>query len=256
MSKKPNKKTTKALNPLRSIDDIDDPEFQEERIKSVRTEKGYWIIDLESGGTYAGCKADPRVKPRKHSSVRLYGKGFGYIIRGCAVNGKVIFYRTAKQQEAINARERKKNEREIEEAKEDFQTSGTMEKPRAKFTVKPEKQAEYDAWRAKNSDPYGGTCFLFAEKWAELMETALTENILLVSDIAKECEREADKEFGITGFMYGMAVNILSEAWIYGDLLRKWHNDQYGESGKKANETGGTVNPAVFTVTTKNGGNQ
>lgn len=236
---------SKSTKPLRHIDDIDDSEYQEERIKSIQTQNGYWVIDLESGGTYAGCKADPRVKPRRHSRVRLYGKGFGYVIRGCAINGKVVFYRTAKQQAALSKRALAKSEREQAKAKEQFKGSKTMEKPRAKFTVRPEKLAAYEAWRAKNDDPYGGTCFLFAERWAELMEQEIvkTNDPSTVKMVAERCSREADKDFGITGFMYGMAVSILSEAWIYGETLRKWHNGEYGHPGAR-----GVVNPAVLVI--------
>ena len=52
---------------------------------------------------------------------------------------------------------------------------------------------------------------------------------------------EVNKE-GITGFMYGAAVSILSQCWEYGEYLRKWHNKDYGYDGD------GVVNPAVITV--------
>jgi len=47
---------------------------------------------------------------------------------------------------------------------------------------------------------------------------------------------------GITGFMYGCAVNLLSQCWKHGEELRKWHNKEYGHEGD------GVVNPAVFTI--------
>jgi hypothetical protein len=43
-----------------------------------------------------------------------------------------------------------------------------------------------------------------------------------LKDIAKQASHDADTE-GITGFMYVMAVGILSQAWIHGEELRKWH---------------------------------
>lgn len=47
---------------------------------------------------------------------------------------------------------------------------------------------------------------------------------------------------GHKGFMYGVAVSILSQCWEYGECLRKWHNKEYGYDGD------GVVNPAVITV--------
>ena len=106
------------------------------------------------------------------------------------------------------------------------------------------------AWEeglAANSDPYGGATYEYAEKWANLMEADIGGGKLL-SDIAKRTSHDADKDIGITGFMYGCVVQILGEVWIHGEELRRWHNDQYGESGQRANESGGTINPAILTI--------
>ena len=61
---------------------------------------------------------------------------------------------------------------------------------------------------------------------------------------ARSEPRKADTE-GITGFMYGCAVNILSQCWEYGEVLRKWHNKEYDYEGD------GVVNPAIMTVRVK-----
>lgn len=64
------------------------------------------------------------------------------------------------------------------------------------------------------------------------------------ADNADRLSREADTE-GITGFMYGCAVSILSQCWVYGEYLRKWHNKEYDYDGD------GVVNPAIMTVGVK-----
>lgn len=73
-----------------------------------------------------------------------------------------------------------------------------------------------------------------------LLRKATDEAVQRV-DNAKQLSYEADKE-GITGFMYGAAVSILSQCWEYGEFLRKWHNKEYEYDGD------GVVNPAVITV--------
>ena len=65
-------------------------------------------------------------------------------------------------------------------------------------------------------------------------------NTIIVEN-ADRLSHEADTE-GITGFMYGCAVSILSQYWEYGEELRKWHNKEYNYDGK------GVVNPAIMTI--------
>ena len=109
------------------------------------------------------------------------------------------------------------------------------------------KEKEYKDWYDKNSDRYGRACFTYAERWAELLEAEIDKSNDVMKcfvDNADRLSHEADKE-GITGFMYGCAVSILSQFWEYGEYLRKWHNKKYDYDG------GGAVNPAVITVGAK-----
>jgi len=101
-----------------------------------------------------------------------------------------------------------------------------------------------DAWddfKNKNTDPYGGAVVTYAERWARLMESALSRGESIESS-AKRTSSLADNE-GITGFMYGAAVHTLSQVWEHGDTLRQWHNKKYGVESET-----GTVNPAVITI--------
>ena len=98
----------------------------------------------------------------------------------------------------------------------------------------------YEEWKANNTDPYGSTVFRYAERWADMMEERITKGEK-IEDIAKELSHKADTE-GITGFMYGCAVSILSQCWEYGEELRKWHNKKYNYNGD------GVVNPAILKI--------
>ncbi|MBL4951029.1 hypothetical protein JK635_02090 [Neobacillus sp. YIM B02564] len=100
----------------------------------------------------------------------------------------------------------------------------------------------YEDWKAKQKDDYSLACFRYAEKWADLMESEIDSGAK-VKDIADRTSHEADTE-GITGFMYGASVSILSQCWLHGEELRKWHNKEYEYEGD------GVVNPAVLTVKT------
>jgi hypothetical protein len=99
-----------------------------------------------------------------------------------------------------------------------------------------------------NQDPYGAATYQYAVTWADLMEAHMAAGEEL-KDVAKSTSHEADIE-GITGFMYGCAVQILAEVWQYGEELRRWHNlaTQMGDEGEKANASGGTLNPALVVI--------
>jgi hypothetical protein len=105
-------------------------------------------------------------------------------------------------------------------------------------------EEKYQEGLANNQDPYGRACYTFAERWAKLLEKDIEETgnaKTAILTMAKKRSHEADTE-GITGFMYGAAVNILSNCWLYGEILRKWHNKEYNYEGE------GVVNPAILTI--------
>lgn len=109
-------------------------------------------------------------------------------------------------------------------------------------------QAVYDDWKSKNTDPYGAAGFRYLEAWANLMEARIAVGEKL-QDIAEATSHEADTE-GITGFMYGCAVSVLSKCWVHGEALRRWHNKktQIGNEGDLANDNGGVLNPALLNI--------
>lgn len=114
--------------------------------------------------------------------------------------------------------------------------------------VKPELQEEYNKYVSNNQDPYGKEVIEYSERWANLLEEKLenspdatVRNILQLN--ADTLSHKANIN-GITGFMYGCAVQGLARFWIYGEELRKWHNGEYGVS----EEAKGVVNPAVIVI--------
>ena len=110
--------------------------------------------------------------------------------------------------------------------------------------IRPEMQAEYDRGLANNQDPYGKAVYDFANRWADMLEAEIEKNNdpeKVINELAKKTSHDADTD-GITGFMYGCAVSILSDCWVYGEILRKWHNKEYEYDGD------GVVNPAILTI--------
>lgn len=102
------------------------------------------------------------------------------------------------------------------------------------------KENDYKNYIRINSDPYSSCVIRFSERWANMMEKEIESGHCL-NDIAEKLSHDADTE-GITGFMYGCAINGLSSFWKYGEELRKWHNSKYNHNGD------GVVNPAIISI--------
>ena len=105
-------------------------------------------------------------------------------------------------------------------------------------------------------DVYSARCVSFAHDWAIGMQSHIAaemdaEQITKVIVLNAEAEATKADYDGITGFMYSAAVSMLSQCWLYGEDLRRWHNKKYqiGEEGDRANEKPGAVlNTAVLIV--------
>lgn len=166
----------------------------------------------------------------------------------------VQYYQTKsnrRHEEYVKSPEYKKRQREAQEAqrRQDLMLKGALAAAPEKMTLRDE-----EGWKkavAANTDGYGGGIISFAERWARLMEGRMTNGDTLEA-CAEEASSLANNE-GITGFMYGRAVSILSQVWIHGEQLRRWHNlkTQIGNEGEKANESGGVLNPALLSISPK-----
>jgi len=125
--------------------------------------------------------------------------------------------------------------------KEDKERAALKEKT-AHVRMEFKSKSDWELGLSKNKDAYGGCVYEYAEWWAKLMQSEMLEGKKL-EDIAEKTSHEMGF-LGITGFMYGAAVSILSHCWLHGEKLRKWHNKEYNHEGD------GVVNPAVLTIST------
>ena len=107
------------------------------------------------------------------------------------------------------------------------------------FEILPEQIQNCKKGLANNTDPYGRRCYTYAAHWAHLMDQHPDTP---VADMADRTSKIADYD-GITGYMYGAAVNILANCWKRGEELKKWHNKKWGYKGDD-----GVVNPALLRI--------
>ena len=109
---------------------------------------------------------------------------------------------------------------------------------------------EKEKWKSyveNNQDDYGGCCVKVACQVMKILDKEQGD-----FDIHKIICR-ADDEInagGITGFMAGAVVSMVSQCHSRGEEFRqKWNKDnQIGDEGDKANEGNGVSNPALLTI--------
>lgn len=92
-----------------------------------------------------------------------------------------------------------------------------------------EAKAKWEKWVEINSnDGYSLGVVTYARRWAKYMQHLMGKHNKSISQIADNASHVSDID-GITGFMYGSAVAVLSQCWKYGEELRRWHNKKWGQ---------------------------
>ena len=110
------------------------------------------------------------------------------------------------------------------------------------------KQEEWDECVKNNEDPYGKACVDVARRVMELLDE---QDEFDPHKIICQADDELDVG-GITGFMAGAVASMVGQCHSRGDEFRRaWNLDTaIGDEGEKANESGGTLNPALLTIDT------
>lgn len=143
-----------------------------------------------------------------------------------------------KRREDIAEEKRKKEEVAYKER--ELEQRSMFEEKVKNVNMGFKSESDWKMGKENNKDEYGSCIYEYAEGWAKLMQAEIL-NGMKVKDVAESTSREMSF-LGISGYMYGAAVSILSECWLYGEDLRKWHNKEYNHEGE------GVVNPAILTI--------
>ncbi len=133
--------------------------------------------------------------------------------------------------------------------KKDFRKRAVVQKVRqfqrsnVDFAIADKKKKEeWKNCKAINSKNDYSKCVIdYTILWAQYMEYLMAKHDKKLSDVWNVSSQLADI-YGITGFMYGCAVSILSSVWKYGEELRVQHNSKYNHKGDEV------VNPAILTI--------
>lgn len=115
---------------------------------------------------------------------------------------------------------------------------------------------KWNKWVERNQDdPYSKCCVDVAREVMRILDDTieLTGNLQLdVHPLICQAAKNIDSG-GITGFMAAMVAEMVSKCHSRGEEFRKaWNiNNQVGDEGEKANESGGVLNPAILVVADK-----
>lgn len=96
-----------------------DTEYQDGIILRVDPGEDGWAVeyrDLDQPDRTSGWSLwcpDHGIEPHPGNHIRVWGQGIGFPFRGIAINGRIVFYRTAAEHEAHQ--ERQQHEREQEQ---------------------------------------------------------------------------------------------------------------------------------------------
>lgn len=115
--------------------------------------------------------------------------------------------------------------------------------------MKLKDEKKWNNWVEKNTDDYGKACVDVARKVMEILDKGEDYDC---HDIICKADKDSNSG-GITGFMAGCIAEMVSVCHIRGeDFRQKWNIvNQIGDEGKKANKSGGVINPALLTIQTK-----
>lgn len=112
--------------------------------------------------------------------------------------------------------------------------------------MKLKDEALWQEWVNNNQDAYGKACVDVARRVMEILDDGEPFD---THEIICRADREV-KAGGITGYMAGCVASMVSQCHERGEeFRRKWNGDnQIGNEGDKANESGGVLNPALLNI--------
>jgi len=151
-----------------------DQQYEETKVAEVRTEPKGFDVKRDDGWNLFVPSDLCQVEPKPGETMRCYGRGIGYTVRGIAINGRVYRYRTPAEAEqdhrdmvAKHDRERRNNY-EAKRAELDMQVAALPEP----FRLRIERFRDLggNEWRYQH-EPYELFCCEQAIAFAEACPT-------------------------------------------------------------------------------------
>jgi len=111
---------------------VTDTEFTESLIDDVTESDGWYEIKHDGGWVIACQKVDGLPAPQVGETLRLYGRGIGYTVRGITVGGRTYRYLTEDED-----RDRREQQQRAEEAERERKLAETSEETDRRVAALP-----------------------------------------------------------------------------------------------------------------------
>lgn len=222
------------------VSEIDDSEYNEYPIEEIEPQEGGWVLKHNEGWCFWCPTTDAGIVPQAGQIARFYGRGIGYIVRGLAIDGRIVFYRS-------DAGEERRFRQEIEENDQRRRTQFETERTRldADYAALPAPfRARLDRFRTNNPDfrwrfePYELFVCQEAVKIADALQT--TEAVKAFPDMSSDEQAQRvpsvafDEHSGNTFAMacalaYWYLKNPEQVAYMHGALSPLVGSETYGD---------------------------
>lgn len=202
-----------------------DTQFEDFEIRSVRESGEHWELTYTAGWSFAVRKDQCPIEPKPGMVARQWGRGIGSVVRGIAIDGHVVYYRTEAEEEARHRLECEQRDKAKRDQFELDRASMDM-----RFDALPKCfQDRITRFRTNNPDfrweyePYEMMVCEDAVKIARACETASE-----VMEFSKKTWEEQIKQvplldFGHSGNSFGMAVRLAHDFLTDEDRVRQRH---------------------------------
>lgn len=199
---------------MKTVDEIRDAEWQESVIENVEREKDNWFYVTHNDGWTLGVQTSD-IEPKAGDTIRTYGRGIGYEVRGIAINGHVVRYESDADMRARHARELAASDQK----KRDEAVANRTENDARIAALTQEFQNRIARLRRNNPDfewdhqPYE----LFICEQAVVIANAFSSNVEELKDWSKldwsdQKKRVPGLDEGHSGNTFGAASRL---AWLF-----------------------------------------
>lgn len=200
-----------------------DSQYQEHVVAKVDADGSFTMDDGWSfGGIPDGCA----VRPTVGATVRLYGRGTGYPVRGLAIDGEVAYYRTEAEDRAKH--EADQAAREIEKTAA-WERAGRAEYEEKFATLPPvfqKRLARFASNRADFAKQFGAyemaSC-VDAVKIADALKTPEKVREFVALSWAEQIALVPGLDEGHSGNTFGMACRLARHYLTEPDLVWRDH---------------------------------
>ncbi len=188
--------------------DPTDRQFEDSVIAKVEPGDDDYSLTFESGWSFWCPKKG--IEPHIGDIARLYGKGIGFTVRGLAINGQVVFYRTEDEdrQRAVDDQA----SREAEQRTDYAEKAEGYE--RVIRDLPPVFQRRIERFRRTNPDfnwkylPYELSCCVDGAKIALHCKTPDAVPAFRALNWSEQQQRIPDLFDGHSGNSFGMAIRL------------------------------------------------